>query len=308
MAWTWDAPGGVYRNRALSAKIRTEAIADTIFMKFVRPEPGFGKGKGDTITITRILALPLAGKVSETERLPTGRAAIQTKSVTVSEWGFKLELTDFEKQLSHYDPNNQYQRLLREQITLTMDKMVADAFKTTPYLYVPVSTGGAFDTDGTVTVTADVNLSVTDLRAIHDELAGTLKVPKFRNGMYVGILSVKAARGIMNDPEFKDWLAPHSSQTFISGKLPITIEGFSLFVTNHTDSLSNGVGSNSILGEAVFFGDDPGFLAEIQTPELRAGIPEDLGRFRQTGWVGIIEAGLSWEQAATARVIYVTSA
>ncbi len=307
MAWVWDAPTGVYKNHALSKNIRKEAIADTLFMKFASPEAGYGKGKGENITITRVLKLPLANKVSEQDRLPSGRAAIQTKSLTVSEWGFKLEMTEFEKNLTHFDIMNTYQTMLRDQISLTMDKMVADAMKTTLYKFVPLTTGGTFDTDGTTTDTADRNLNIDDLRLIHDRLRGTLKVPLRGGGKYVGLLSTKAARGIKNDSEYKDWLAPTSSEPFRSGKLA-DVEGFSLFETNATDSLVENLGASSILGEAVFFGADAAFLAVINNPELRAGIPEDLGRFRQTGWVGTLEAGLTWETVALSRVIHVTSA
>ena len=306
MAWTWDAPTGVYKNHALSRSIRQEAIADTVFMRWVRPEPGYGKGRGESVTITRILKLPIAGRVSEVDRLPSGRAIIQTKQQTVSEWGFKLEVTEFERNLTFFDIQNQYQKVLRDQMGLTMDKMVADALLTTPYKFIPTLTGGVFDTDGTPSTTADANLSIADLRLIHDELSGTLKAPRFRGGRYIGILSTRAARGLKNDPEYKDWLAPTSSQPLRDGQL-VDVEGFSLFTTNHFDALPNAVGSGSVLGEAVFFGDDPGFLAVVQNPELRAGLPEDLGRFREVGWVGTIEAGLTWEVAAQARVIHVTS-
>ena len=306
MAWEWDAPAGVYKNHALSSKIREVAIADAQFMKWLRPEPGYGKGKGESITITRVLQLPLAGRVSEIDRLPSGRPAIETKSLTVSEWGFKIEMTEFEKNLTHFDITNQYQKLLKNQMALTMDVMGADAMQTTPYKYIPVTTGGVFDTDGTPSTTADKNLDVDDLRNIHDELRGTLKCPPMRNGKYIGILSTKAARGIKNDPEYKDWLAPTTSSPLLTGMLK-DVEGFTLFETNHFDALPNAVGSGGVLGEAIFFGDDAGFLAVIQEPELRAGLPEDLGRFQETGWVGTIEAGLVWEVAANARAIHVTS-
>ena len=306
MAWEWDAPSGVYKNRALSTNIRKEAIADVQFMKFFRPEPGYGKGKGESITITRILKLPLAGRVSEIDRLPTGRPVVETKQVTVNEWGFKIEMTEFEKNLTHFDIMNQWQSLLRDQMSLTMDKMSADAMKLTPYKYSPVTTGGTFSTTGTPGATADKNLDVDDIRAIYDELRGTLKCPAFRNGKYVGILSTKAARGLKSDPEYKDWLAPTTSQPFVSGMLK-DIEGFTLFETNHFDALDNAIGTGGVAGEAVFFGADAGFLATVDEPELRAGLPEDLGRFREVGWVGTIEAGLTWEQAAQARVIHVSS-
>lgn len=306
MAWVWDSPTGTYRDHFLSSKIRKEAAADSQFMKFVRPESGYGKGKGQSVTITRMLQLPLATRVTETDRLPTGRPAIETKSVSVSEWGFKIEMTEFEKNLTEFDMTNPFQAMLRDQMRLTMDKMVADALKLTPYKYIPVSTGGVFDTDGTPSTAADINIGVSGMRDIHDELRGVLKSPTFRNGKYIGIMSTRAARGIKNDPEYKDWQAPSTSEPFITGRLK-DVEGFALFETNHFDALLNGIGTNDVAGEAIFFGADAGFLATVDEPELRAGIPADLGRFREMGWVGTIEAGLTWEAAAQARVIHVTS-
>lgn len=307
MSWKFDAPSGVYKNHALSDNIRRQSIADTMFMPFLSPEPGYGKSKGENVTITRVLSLPLATRVSEVDQLPSGKPSIQTKSQVVSEWGFKIPMTEFEKNLTHFDLNNQYQLALKDQMSLTMDQMAADALKTTPYLYIPVTTGGTFDTDGTASTTADRNLNVQDLRDVYDQLHGTLKCPKFRGGKYVGILSTTAARGIKDDPKYKDWLAPTTSMPFISGMLR-DVEGFTLFETNHFDALSNGVGTGSVLGEAIFFGMDAGFLLSIEEPEIRAGLPTDLGRTQEVGWVGTIEAGLTWETAALSRAIYVTSA
>lgn len=307
MAWVYDAPSGTYKNHALSTKIRREAIADVQFMKFMSAEPGYGKNRGENVTITRILKLPLAGRVSETDRLPSGRPAIQTKAVAVSQWGFKIPITEFERHLTHFNIMDPFQAALRDQISLTMDDMAATALKTTVYKYIPTITGGAFDTDGTPTATSDQNLSIADLRKIHDEFRQTLKCPKYRNGKYVGILSTRAARGIKNDPEYKDWLAPTTSEPLLSGRLK-DVEGFALFESNHADALADLAGASTTTGEAVFFGADGGFLVQIMAPEIRAGVPEELGTLQEVGWVGTLEAGLTWETAALSRVIHVTSA
>src|SRR5690606_22687240 len=116
--------------------------------------------------------------------------------------GFKIPMTEFEKNLTSFDLTNQFQRVLRDQMKLTMDDMVAEAFKTTPIKYTPQTTGAVISTAGTPSL-ANKNLTIADLRQIHDYLRGTLKAPKYRNGKYVGILSTKAARGIKNDPEYK---------------------------------------------------------------------------------------------------------
>ena len=316
MSWVFDAPTGVYKDHALSSKIREEAAADTLFSRFVSPERGYGKGKGQSVTITRVMQLPVAGKVSELDRLPTGRPAIDTVSKTVSEWGFAIETTEFEENLTHFDLRNKFQRMLRDQMRITMDKMVADALKSTPLKAVGTGTSGspttAFDNvtytgSPTIATTTNTrNIQIADLREIHDRLRGDNKAPGYRNGKYVGILSTKAARGIKSDSEYKDWLSPTTAEPFISGRLK-DVEGFALFECNNFDALDNSIqGGNT--GEALFFGDDGGFLATVQDPELRAGLPEDLGRFRKVGWVGTLEAGLTWTTQETARVCHWSAA
>lgn len=307
MSWTFDAPSGTYKNHALSNDIRKEAIADAVFMRFLRPEPGYGKNKGESVTITRILKLPLASRVGENDTLPSGRPAIETKQVSVSQWGYKIPMTEFEKHLTHYNIMDPFQQALRDQMSLTMDKMAADAMKLTPLKYAPTAAGFNLATNSIFGATSDRNLGIQDLRNIWDELHGNLKVPPYRNGKYVGILSTKAARGLKNDPEYKDWFAPTTSEPIVNGRLK-DVENFALFETNHFDALDNTAGASTTTGEAVFFGADAAGLVRIMDPEIRAGIPEELGTFREVGWVGTIEAFLVWEAAARARVIHVGSA
>lgn len=311
MSWQFDAPSGVYKNHTLSNKIRREAIARTVFMKYLSLEPGFGKKKGESITLTRMLRLPLANPVSETDRLPSGRPQITTKQVSILEWGFKIPTTEFELNLTHFDLLNQFQMDLRDQMELTFDVMAADALKSTAINYVPTTAGFTLTDDGLPGAVSDRNLSVADLREIKDYLDGTLKCPPYSNGKYIGVLSTRAARGIKNDPEYKDWLAPTTSDPLMNGVLK-DIEGFTLIETNNhgyeRDALANLAGTSVTTGEAIFFGADAAGLLQVEAPELRAqAIPEDLGRFREVGWVGTLNSFLTWEQAALARAVFVTS-
>lgn len=306
MSWVYDAPSNVYKNHAMSSNIRRQAIGETMFMKFLTQEPGFGSRKGESLTITRYKALPLASRVTETDPLPAGRPPISTKTVSVSQWGYRIPVTEFERDLTFYDIMNPLQAALRDQISLTMDKMAADAFKLTPIKYVPMVAGANIDTDGTATGVSDKNLDVDDLRAIHDYMAADLKIPPFKMGKYIGILSTKAARGIKSDPEYKDWLAPTTSEPLMSGKLK-DIESFSLFESNNSDSIDNTAGTSLTTGEAIFFGPDSAGLLQIMAPELRLGLKTRLGTEQDVGWVGTLEAFLTWEQADQARVVHVTS-
>lgn len=310
MAWQYDAPSGVYKNFTLSDKVRRQAMAKTVFFKYLNPEPGFGRKKGESVTITRILRLPLANRVGETDRLPGGRPPVETKTVKVSEWGYKVPMTVWETDLTYFDLPNNVEGVLRDQIEMTMDVMAADAFKLTPIKYTPTSTGFSLNTNGTIAAVSDRNISVSDLRAIHDYLAGDLKSPTFANGKYVGILSTQAARGLKNDPEYKDWFAPSTSQPLIDGILK-DIENFTLIESNNfgyeRNALAKFAGTSTTTGEAVFFGSDAAGLLEIQSPEIRMGVKEDLGRFYEVGWVGKLESFLTWEKASLARVVHVTS-
>lgn len=310
MAWAYDAPSGTFKNHTLSSKIRTQAVADAKFMKYLTIEPGFGKHKGESVTITRILRLPMANRVGETDRLPYGRPPIETKQVTISEWGYKVPVTQFERDLMTFDIMNPIQAALRTQIELTMDVMAANALKLTPIKYVPTSTGFNLTTNGTPSGTADRALNVQDLRELHDYMSGELKIPTYANGKYVLIGSTKALRGIKDDPEYKAWLAPTTSEPMTSGAIK-DIEGFHIVETNNygyeEDALENLAGSSTVLGEAIAFGADAGGLLQVQAPEIRMGVPEDLGRFRDVGWVGTVEAFLVWERASLARAVHITS-
>src|SRR5690606_38749290 len=132
-------------------------------------------------------------------------------------------------------------RLLRDQIRLTMDDMVATAFKSTPIKYVASTSGATITTNGVPGATANANLSIADLRNIHDYLRG-LKVPKYRNGKYVGILSTKAAPGIKNVPEYNYSQAPTTSGPLMDGRLRY-VEGFMLCETNHDVPVGNALGA-----------------------------------------------------------------
>jgi N4-gp56 family major capsid protein len=306
MTWMLDAPSGVYKNHALSTDIRREAMYDVQTLKFLRPEPGFGKKRGDTITITRFMQLPVAGRVGEQDALPQGRPAVNTRSLTVGAWGFKVPVTEFEELLTSFDLSNYIQQMLRDQMSLTMDLMATTALKKTSYTYTCQVAGGAFETNGTAAGVATANLAVADLRQIRDQLRKN-KAPYFRSGKYVAILSTRAARGLKNDPEYKDWIAPHTNEPMVAGLLQPDIEGFEVYETNNAYSFLDLLGTSTVCGDGIFFGADPGYTAIVQNPELRAGLPMELGTFREVGWWGVMDADITWDQPSLSRVIKLVS-
>src|SRR5262245_44917983 len=198
--WIPDVPAGVLRNAALSSKLRRQAIAETKFMQFVRPEPGYGRGKGDTITIPRTKSLPEPAdpRILETQRIPVDKFQIGTTSITVKEWGRALEVTNFAEQLNQFNLRNPMQAALKDQMKLAMDTGAAAAFKTASIKYTPTGLASSvIATSGTVATQATENLTIAHVAEIRDYMYATLFAPPIDgDDNYMCLASTKALRGI----------------------------------------------------------------------------------------------------------------
>lgn len=312
--WTFDAPTGVYKNHAMSEQLRFAAIAETKFMQFVRPESGYGRKKGESITITRISALsvPTNARLSETEVIPEQNITISTRAITVAEWGRAVPYTSLSEDLGKFNMENIVQKTLRDQMALVLDGAAADAFTSSSVKVKAIPTGVAaltMDTDGVASTTATANLNVYHVEQIRDYMYSTLKVPAYEGGDYFAIVSTKAKRGLINDPNWETWHKYTDPQAKYNGEIG-RIEGIRFIETNNTDALSNSLGSGGVLGETVFFGADAVAMAVVQDPELRAEMPKDFGRQKAVAWYGVMEFGAVWDtaNAGEAKIVHVTSA
>ncbi len=314
MSWTYDATTGVYKNRALSSDIRMAAIAETKFMEFVKVEPGApGKGKGESVTIARIanLTVPTSDALTELERIPEDEFSMSTQAITVIERGRAVPYTSLSNDLGALDMENTVQKVLRNQLALRLDNVACDAFQEGQYKVIPDGVASlTADTDGTASTTAAANLNTYHVSQIRDILFTTLNVAPAAGGNYVGLVSTKAKRGLMSDPNWEKWKTPNNPGAKSAGDLGIW-EGIRFVEINNTGALSGSLGASSVLGEALFFGDDPVVMATVIDPELRTKSPEDYGRSLGVAWYGIYGFGQVWKDSASAgqcRVVHVTSA
>lgn len=312
-SWSFDAPSGVYKSHDMSAALRKAAIAETKFMQFVKPEPGYGKKQGDTITITRIsnLSVPTSGKLTENVKMPEDTLTITTVAITVSEWGRSVPYTSFAEDLSMFDIENIVQRALKDQMKLVLDSAAATAFKSTSAKIKAIPDGVAsitFDTDGTPSTQALANLNVYHVEQIRDYMFSTLNVPPAEGDDYFALVSTKAKRGVMNDPSWENWHKYTDPAAKYNGEIG-RLENCRFIEINNTAALSGAKGAGSVLGEAIFFGADAVAMAVVLDPELRAAIPGDFGRQKAVAWYGILEFGVIWDTAnpGEARIVHVTS-
>lgn len=311
--WSVDHPTGVPKNHALSSKIRDAAIAETHFVQFAAVEPGYGKKKGESVTIERIsnLSIPTTGQLVEGVKIPEDAFSVTSKAITVAEWGRAVPFTSLANDLSDFDLSNKVQRKLRDQMALVLDNAAASALKGTSakVKYIPTGVAaGTFDTDGTASTTALANVNYYHLEQVRDYLYGTLQCPMI-NGSYVGIFATKACRGIKQDPAFVEWNKYTTADKKAKGEIGM-IEGIRILECNNTGALSNTKGSGSILGEGVVFGEDALAMAVVLDPELRLGQPADFGRSQSVAWYGCLAFDVIWDTATAGegRSVHITSA
>lgn len=309
--WVFDAPTGVYKNHALSNSILEAAIEQTVVAPFAQTVSGYGKNKGESVTITRIanIAEPMSAVLSETTRIPEDQFQLSTKQITVQELGRAVPYTSLSQDLAHFDVENGIQRKLMQQMTLVLDTLAATGFKRTQIKYTPTGLSSrTVNTTGTPG-TAAANLNMYHVEEIRDYMYDTLHVPPYQGSDYVGIFRTQGLRGLKRDPAWEEWHKYTDPQAKWNNEIG-RIENVRFVETNHAEAFSNNLGTGGVLGEGVVFGDEGLYLAEVMTPELRAGLPEDFGRSKSVAWYGILEYDIAWDTGnpGEAKVLHVTSA
>jgi N4-gp56 family major capsid protein len=314
-SWVSDGPTGVYKNHDLSSKVRMAAIKEAKFMQFVKPEEGYGKKKGESVTITRVsnVTVPTDDVLTELARVPEDTLSLSTQAITVSERGRAIPYTKLSIDLSSFDLENAIQKKLKDQLKLRMDISAAVAFKDGQILAIPTGISETtFETDGAITNTAASNLNMFHVESIRDYMFSTLNIAPYIDDDYVCVMITQAKRGLMRDPAWVDWKKYTDPSAKFNGEVG-RIENTRFVETNHTSALADGLGTGDVMGEAVFFGEDPVTMAVAEDPHLIAeeNVGSDFGRSKSVAWYGIYGFGQIWTDSANAgeaRVVYMTSA
>ena len=313
-SWVADAPSGVYKNHDLSSKIRMAAIKEAKFMQFVKPEESFGKKKGESVTITRVsnVTVPSSSALNEFNAIPEDTISLSTQAITIAEKGRAIPYTKLSMDLGYFDLGGAIQKKLKDQLKLSMDIEAATAFKDGQILMIPegISTS-TFETDGAPTATAASNLNMFHVESVRDYMFSTLNIAPYVDDDYVCVLVTQAKRGLMRDPAWVDWKKYTDPAAKFNGEIG-RIENIRFVETNHTSALADGLGTGDVMGEAVFFGEDPVVMAVAEDPHLIAedNVGHQFGRFKSVAWYGQYAFGQIWTDSANAgeaRVVYMTS-
>jgi N4-gp56 family major capsid protein len=308
--WTYDSPTGTYKNHAMSGRLYEVSLAETIMVDYVRPVEGFGRKRGESVTLTRVaeLSAPTSPVLREGYRIPEDTLSMSTRAMTPQEIGRSVPYTSLSDDLSEWDMDNIVQRRLRNQMRFALDSLAGAAFKKAAIKYVPDgATSNTITTNGTPGATATVNMNVWHVEEIRDYMFDTLFVPPYEGGDYVGIFRTLGLRGIKRDPDWEQWHVYTDPQAKYNGEVG-RIENVR-FVESNNAAIFGKKGTGSVLGEGVIFGEDPVGMVEVITPELRVARPEDFGRSRAVAWYGLLSFDIIWEtgNAGEAKIVHVTS-
>lgn len=311
-SWVFDAPTGTYKNHAMSSKLYEAAVAKSVFMDHVQSVDGYGKKMGETVTLTRVANVtePTSSVLVENQRISEDEFNLSTTSVTVQELGRAIPYTSLSVDLSKFDLENPIQKKLRQQMTLVLDTLASDAFTGTDakVKYIPTGdSAGTFDTDGTASTAATANMNIFHCEEIRDYLFDTLHAPPYEGDDYLGIFRTLGLRGIKRDPEWDEWHKYTNPQAKFNSEVG-RMENIRFIETNHSTALGK-IGTGSVLGEGVVFGEDAVVMAEAMAPEMRAAIPQDFGRQKAVAWYGVLAFGVPFPtaNAGEARIVHVAS-
>lgn len=308
---TWTlSPSGVYKNHAMSQQLREAAIADTVGLEFATAVDGYGKNRGESVTITRVAEVtePTSGRLLETERIPEYQFALSTSAITVTELGGAIPFTSLFADFSEFDLLNAIQKRLKEQLSLVLDTLVFTAAKTALVKYAPTGVASSnLTTNGTFGAAATASLTAFHVNELVDTMYDSYRAPRFTGGDYVGIFRTRSIRSLMNDPDWEIWHQYLNPQARYNNE-PGRYSTMRFVMTNHSNALGN-VGTGSVLGEGIVLADDCLGLVEALAPELRAGVPQDGGRSQVMYWYALLECGLIYPtaNAGEVRVIHVGS-
>jgi N4-gp56 family major capsid protein len=317
-SWAFDAASGVYKSHALSGKLLELAALDFKVVPFTKKITGYGKRQGQTVTLPyyKTISEPTSAELEEQTRIPIDKLEMGTYAITIKEWGRGVEFTSLAEDLSVLSPNEGAQKRLKDQMALCMDTAAAAAFTGTnaKVTFIPTSlTGGTWDTDGTPSTMATYNVTRDHLGCIRDYLANTLHTPFYGSkDHYIGLFATKALRGLKNDRVLLAFNMYLQKGDIVYNNEVGMVENIRLIEINHENALSDGVGTGSVLGEGVVFGEDAVGRLEIEYPHLRADLnfQSDFGRRKAVVWYGTVAFDVMFQSATDreCRIVKVTSA
>lgn len=303
-SWTISADGGHFANPGLSKKLRFHNTSRYVFRQFTRPEPGYGKERGETIDFDKVsMAESQGGRIGEFQDIPETKFSIVKDNLRVDEYANSIPWTGKLETLSEFNPQQPVQKVVLNDQFKVLDEAVATEMKTTKLSYAATGINAqTWDVDGTPSTLATTQFNFFHLKELVDAAkmgifgAGNTGniIPAFPDGNYVIILSVKAARGLFDDPEYQEFAKFSYPRQLFNGEINEIVYNCRIIRNDNSSALSETAGTNSI-GEAMLIGDDAVIEGIALKEELRYKLAVKYGRDKGLAWYGVLGFKKPWD-------------
>ena len=285
-----------------SLDILHQAQAVMRFEEFAVRKQELERAPGETVKFTIYDDITRGGQLDENDILSAKTMSADQKTITVTEWGNAIQVSEKLLRLSWDDVMGEAATLLGRDFAVVRDLALRDAlFTTTNNIFVdPTNNSDRFD------LRADDTLDIDSIRDAV-ELLQTNNAPKFFGDYYVCFLHPHQAAQLKRDP---DWVNAHQyvgTRNIFTGEIGrfedvifiisthmpngAVLSGNAAYDANLTTSntTQNGVpaGEAVPLYKAIVFGDQCLYIADSLPVELRDNGVEDFGRKHGLAWYSI---------------------
>lgn len=285
-----------------SMDIQHTALGITKFADFAVRKTELGVLPGQTITFTRYANLTLGGELTEGTDLAEQELSASQASLTVTEYGNAVAVSEKLLQLSYDDVLAEAALLLGRDYAVVLDTELRDEV-------VDNVTNSVFAGTATSIATVDSTM-VMDVEVVRDsvETLQTQNAPKFGGDFYIGFIHPHQSAHMKRDP---DWIAANNyanTRALFTGEIGRWEDVIFIATTHMPNGAAaatapgykaaldgTGVGGINVY-EGVIFGDSCLAMAEALPVEMRESGVQDYGRKHGIAWYSIMGFGLLYPE------------
>jgi N4-gp56 family major capsid protein len=289
-----DAPStGAYDEQEV-APVFAQAVKSSLWQPLAK-RVNISGGYTVTVPIRGALSEPSNSALTESLSIPLDKLTITAKAITMVERGRGVMVSQKDVRRSPIDLLSEHQTALAEQMGLDMDTVFDVAFTGGKLIYQANGPASyVLVTNGTANTSATNQLNFYHVRKMRDLAFSTYTMPKLPDGTYKLVAATAGIRGILDDPEFLEINKGSNASVFESNRVG-RIADVEVIEEQHT--LSNAMGTNTDIGQAVFIAKDAVYYAMLEAPSIHWDRTWDHGRFTSLAWYGDWGCGTSTDSA-----------
>jgi N4-gp56 family major capsid protein len=315
--WGTDTLGGFLYSLNLSDKLRMAVQPLTKFRQFadVKDASQQGLNKGDTFHWNVFSDVATQGGVlTETNTMPESEFTITQGTLTVTEYGNSVPYTGKLDDLSEQPVSEIINKVLKHDTKKALDTAASGQFDQAKLRVVPTAgtstTAITLTTDGTATLTNNVNLGKEHVKIIIDTMKER-DIPPYSTDDYACLALPTTLRPFKNDLEQIYQYSDPGYMQILKGEIG-RYENCRFFEQTFVAAAGLGTAtaawSTSKSDWACFFGEDTVAEAISIPEEIRGKIPTDYGRSRGVAWYYLGGFGIVHTQADQSRIVLWDSA